>query len=65
MVAGAGKTGHIGNSDQDCSFRQKIAAILLETQEFRHSRDHRSQANFEFTVYGEADQSFLVPRDNS
>src|SRR5207302_1541861 len=59
--AGADKTGHVGNSGQDPSLGQKIATILLETQEFRHSRDHRSQAHFELTVYGEADQSFLMP----
>src|SRR5712691_10072945 len=61
-LAGAGKTGHIGNSGEDSSFGPKIATILFETQEFRHSRDHRSQADFELTVYREADQSFLVPR---
>jgi len=59
--AWARKTGHIGNSGQDSSLGQKIATTLLEMQEFRHSRDHRSQANFELAVCGEADQSFLMP----
>src|SRR5260370_726706 len=61
-VAGAGKTGHIGNGGQDSSLGPKIATILFETQEFRHSRDHCSQTDFELTVNGEADQSFLMPR---
>src|SRR5260370_12687003 len=61
-VAGAGKTGHIGNGGQDSSLGPKIATILSETQDFRHSRDHCSQTDFELTVNGEADQSFLIPR---